>query len=169
MKGYFEIGKIVNTHGLKGELRVWPTTDEPSRFSLLQQVEVKLGNVTQSYEIEKLRYHKQFVILKLIGIDDIANAEKLKTGVLIIPEEKALPLYENEYYIRDLLGLTVVTETGEVLGKLIKIMPTGANDVYIVKTPEGELLIPAIRQCILKVDKQADLMTVHLLEGLREL
>lgn len=169
MPGYFEIGKITNTHGLKGELRVYPTTDEPERFSRLKEVDVRIKGHARTYEIESVRYHKQFVILKLSGINDATAAEALKTAVIVIPDKLALPLEKDQYFIRDLIGLTVFTEDGEELGELIRVLPTGANDVYVIKTNDKELLIPAIKQCILDVDIAAGKIIVHLLEGLREL
>ena len=165
---YFEIGKIVNTQGLKGELRVIPMTDDPKRFESLKTIEVFSKNQTKVYEIEQVRYHKQFVLLKLKGISDINDAEILRNSMIKIPQDMALPLEEDEYYIRDIYGLKVITNEGEDLGIIHDIIFTGANDVYIVKKEnKKDLLIPAIKQCILNVDVSNKIMTVKLLEGLR--
>ncbi len=167
---YFVVGKIVNTQGIKGEVRVLPTTDDVSRFELLDFVYVdKKGNI-QKYEIENIRYHKQFVIIKFKGIDDMTTGETLKNTEIKITEDMALPLGEDEYYISDLYSMEVVTDDGELLGTIQDIIFTGANDVYVVRNDESEkseILIPAIKQCILNVDKENNKMTVKLLEGLR--
>ncbi len=164
---YFVIGKIVNTQGIKGDLRVIPTTDDISRFELLDFVYIdKRGNLNK-YDIQNVRYHKQFVLLKLKGVDDMTMAESFKNSEIKITKDMALPLGEDEYYIRDLYSMEVVTDLGEVLGKIEDIIFTGANDVYVVKNDTGEILIPAIKQCILRVDKENNKMTVRLLEGLR--
>jgi 16S rRNA processing protein RimM len=165
----FEIGTVVNTQGLKGEVRVLPTTDDPTRFELLEEIELFTKNSSKIYKIQSLRYHKQFVILKLVGIDNMDDAEQLKTRVIKINEDKALPLLENEFYIRDLYNISVVTVEGENLGKITDIIAnTNANDVYVVKnTDSSEILIPALKQCILNVDITKNIMTVKLLKGLR--
>jgi len=164
---FFVIGKIVNTHGIKGDLKVIPTTDDISRFEILDFVYVdRKGNIDK-YEIQNVRYHKQFIILKLKNIDDMTTAEGFKNSELKITEDMALPLEEDEYYIRDLYSMRVVTELGEALGIIDDIIFTGANDVYVVCNDDKEILIPAIKQCILNVDIQNNIMTVRLLEGLR--
>lgn len=168
MPDFFEIGTIVNTHGVKGEVRVVPSTFDISRFELLNEVDVRTEKGNLKIKIEHVWYHKQFVILKLKGINSIDDAAKLKLGVIIIPREAALPLNEDEYYFSDLYGMEVVTDSGEALGQISNIITTGANDVYAVcKENQKELLIPAIKQCILNVDTNNNKMTVHLLDGLR--
>lgn len=164
---YFVIGKIVNTQGIKGDLRVIPTTDDISRFDSLDFVYIdKRGNIDK-YDIQNVRYHKQFVLLKLKGVDNMTIAESFKNSEIKITKDMALPLGEDEYYIRDLYSMDVVTDLGESLGKIEDIIFTGANDVYVVRNDISEILIPAIKQCILKVDKENNKMTVRLLEGLR--
>lgn len=171
MDNYFEIGKIAGTHGIKGTLRIFPTTDDPSRFDLLKEVIVENENEKIVCKVNKVAYHKNFVLLTLEEYNDINAAEKLKGGRILIPEDKALPLKKDEYYARDLYGIYVYTDEGELLGKLNEIYKTGANDVYSVlgEAPgEKELLIPAIKQCILSVDIKNRKMTVKLLKGLRD-
>lgn len=167
MSDYFVIGKIVNTQGIKGEVRVLPSTDDINRFKLLDELLVQKKNELETYEIETVRFHKQFVLLKFKGIDNMTDAEKLKNLEIKIPAELALPCEEDEYYIRDLYGLTVFEENGEKLGTLEDIIFTGANDVYIVKNENEQILIPAIKQCILNINIAEKTMTVKLLEGLR--
>lgn len=170
MKEYFEIGKITGTHGIRGTMRVFPTTEDPTRFERLKEIIVEIRGKQETFHIQKVAYHKQFVLLTVKEITDINVAELYKNGRILIPDAMAIPLEENEYYTRDLYGMRVVTEDGEELGELTQIFETGANDVYIVKkSPQDkELLLPAIKDCIRKVDVENNVMTVRLLEGLRE-
>lgn len=168
MDNYFVIGKIVNTQGIKGDMRVIPTTDDITRFELLSTVLIDRKGVITEYEVQNVRYHKQFVLLKLKGIDDMTTAETFKNSIVKINEEDAIPCEENEYYIRDLYDMQVVTTDGEKLGVINDIIFTGANDVYVIKNNDGkELLVPAIKDCIVNVDVENKTMTVKLLEGLR--
>ena len=167
MDKYFVIGNIVNTQGIKGELRILPSVDDIERFKLLDKIYVdRKGNIT-IYEVENVRFHKQFVLMKLKGIDDMTSAEKLKGTIAKITESMALPLEEDEYYIGDLYGMDVITDDGKELGTITDIIFTGANDVYVVKPTQGkDILIPAIKKCILKVDINNNQMLVKLLKGL---
>lgn len=169
MEQYFEIGKITGTHGIKGTMRVFPTTQDPTRFERLKEIIVENKGKRETFHIQKVAYHKQFVLLNVKEITDINVAELYKQATILIPDAMAIPLEEDEYYARDLYGLKVVTEDGEELGELTKIYVTGANDVYAVQknAEEKELLIPAIKDCIRKVDLEEGVMTVVLLEGLR--
>lgn len=167
MEQMFTIGKIVNTHGVKGEVRVLPSTDDVKRFNKLKEVIVE-NRLRTTYEIETVRYHKNFVLLKFKDVDTMDEAELLKNSLLKIERKDALPLQEDEYYQCDLYGLQVKTDTGRNLGELMDILMTGSNDVYVVRNEEKEILIPAIKQCILKVDLEAGEMIVHLLEGLED-
>lgn len=164
----FVIGKIVNTHGIRGELKIVPFTDDIKRFDLLKSIFVEKKSTLTEYKIMGIRYHKKFILMLLEGINDMTAAESLKGCELKIPEDEAVECGEDEYFIRDIYDLNVVTEDGESLGKITDIIFTGANDVYTVKNDDGkELLIPAIKQCIKKVDIENGIMTVKLLEGLR--
>lgn len=168
MNDYFEIGKIVNTQGIKGDVRIIPMTDDIKRFELLKEVEIYTNKWTKTLTIERVWYHKQFVIIKFKEINSMTEGETLKESLIRIPSELALPLNEDEYYSRDLYDMSVVTENGENLGVITSIINTGANDVYEITNDKKEtILIPAIKQCILNVNVQEKLMTVHLLEGLR--
>ncbi len=169
MEKFFEIGVITGTHGIQGTMRVFPTTQDPSRFERLKEVTVENRGKQEIFHIKKVAFHKKFVLLTVKEITDINAAELYKNARLLIPDAEAIPLEADEYYTRDLYGLRVVTDEGEELGELARIYETGANDVYAVqKTPEDkELLIPAIKDCILNVNLETGVMTVHLLEGLR--
>ena len=162
----FEIGKIVNTHGLKGEIKILPTTDDPRRFDLLKTLDIfKNGEIT-GYEIENIRYQKNLVFAKLKNINTIEEAAELKNSTIKISKEMALPLENNQYYIKDLYGLKVLS-SGEYLGTIKEVIQTGANDVYVIeREKEKDLLIPAIKQCVLDVDLKERVMTVSLLKGL---
>jgi len=172
LKEYIEVGKIINTHGIKGELKILPTTDDAKRFELLSEIYVQTKNGLVTYPIDSVRYVKNFVLLKFQGIEDMTQAERLKTCILKIPKNLALPLEENEYYVDDLYHVKVVTKEGEHLGEIVDILFTAGNDVYVVKdvtNPKSkELLIPAIEDCIISIDVEQKMMVVHLLEGLRE-
>lgn len=169
MEQYFEIGKITGTHGIWGTMRVFPTTEDPSRFERLKEIIVEIRGKRETFHIQKVAFHKQFVLLTVKEITDINVAELYKNGRILIPDAMAIPLGEDEYYNRDLYGLKVVTEEGEELGEITEIFPTGSNDVYVVKKDgKGkELLLPAIKDCIKNVDLENGVMTVKLLEGLR--
>lgn len=167
MEQFFQVGVISSTHGIRGEVKVFPTTDDKNRFKKLKKVLLDTGREHMMLEIEGVKFFKQFVILKFKGIDNINDIEKYKGKSLLVRREDAVRLQKDEYFIADMIGMTVYTEQEEVLGTLEDVLETGANDVYVVKCDDGkEILIPAIRQCILKVDVKAGRMVVHLLEGL---
>lgn len=165
---YFEIGKIVNTQGVKGDVRVVPITDEPERFLKLKVALVDNGKSKKEYPIENIWFHKTFVIIKFKGIDDMTAAEKLKGTSIKIDRKDAIPLEENEYYISDLYDMEVYTDEGEYLGIINDIIFTASNDVYEVKNNDTTILLPAIKQCILNVNIHERKMTVHMMEGLRD-
>lgn len=165
---YFEIGKIVNTQGVKGDVRVVPITDEPERFLKLKVALVDNGKSKKEYSIENIWFHKTFVIIKFKGIDDMTAAEKLKGTSIKIDRKDAIPLEENEYYISDLYDMDVYTDESEYLGIINDIIFTASNDVYEVKNNDTTILLPAIKQCILNVNINERKMTVHMMEGLRD-
>lgn len=167
MEQFLQVGVISSTHGIRGEVKVYPTTDEKTRFQELKEVILDTGKEQMTLEIENVRYFKQMVILKFRGIDNINDIERYKGRPLLVCREDAVPLDENEYYIADLIGMDVVTEDGSFFGRLSDVMETGANDVYIIQTEkQGEVLIPAIRECILDVDPEKRQMKIHLMKGL---
>lgn len=165
----FEIGKIVNTQGIKGDVRCVSFTDDIKRFDLLKSVYVTTGKTTRVLEIERHRYHKQFVVIKFKGVDTMNDAESLKNSIIKIDESEALPLKEDEYYIGDLYGLEVFDKDNNKIGKIKDIIFTGANDVYVIEREDKkDLLLPAIKQCILNVDIEENKMIVEVLKGLDE-
>ena len=167
MEDLLRVGVIVSTHGIAGEVKVFPTTDDVNRFKKLKKVQIDLGREKLELNIASVKFFKNIVILKFKEFNNINEVGKILKKDILITREQAVPLEENENFICDLIGLKVVTDDGTLLGSLTDVLQTGANDVYIVSTQEGkEILIPAIKQCILKVDLEENIMTVHLLEGL---
>ncbi len=167
MKDYLELGQIVNTRGLRGEVKVNPYTENMERFEELENIIVKTKAEQKEYKIEKVSYSKNQVILKLKGIDHIDYAEKLRSGMILIKKSDLPPLEEGVYYLADLIGLEVYTEQGELLGKVDDIYNTGANDIYVVKNELGmQKLLPGIDEVIKKVDLSNNKIIVNLIEGL---
>ena len=167
MEELLRVGVISSTHGVRGEVKVFPTTDDPERFRLLKEVLLDTGREKLSLKIQNVKFFKNMVILKFEGYDNINQIEMYRGKELWIRRDQAVELKENEYFIADLVGLTVIDDEEKVLGTLTDVIQTGANDVYAVKLENGkEVLIPAIRQCILDVDVKNGIMTVHLMKGL---
>lgn len=170
MEQRLQVGIITATHGLKGEVKVYPTTDDPARFRRLKQVILDNGKENRILELEGVKFFKQFVILKFKGLDDINDVEKFGKAGLYVTRENAVRLRQDEYFIADLIDMTVELEDGTELGTLRDVITTGANDVYEVTLLQGgSVLIPAIKECILDVDVENARMRVHLLDGLLEL
>ena len=168
-KDYLQVGVITSTHGIKGEVKVFPTTDDPGRFDYLKNVVLDTGKQQIPLEISGVKYFKQFVIVKFKGIDNINDIEKYKSMPLYVSREDAVELEDDEYFMADLVGMQVVTEDETEFGVLKEVMETGANDVYIIDTKSyGEVLIPAIKECILDVDLENNRMKIHLMDGLVE-
>lgn len=166
MEDLLKVGVITTTHGIRGEVKVFPTTDA-ERFLDLHYVMLDTGRDFRSLDIQNVKFFKNLVILKFKGIDNINDIEMYKQRELWVPREEAQELEEDEYYIGDLIGMEVLLEDGSKFGELKDVMETGANDVYIVETKEGEeVLLPAIKDCILDVDVENNTMTVHLMKGL---
>lgn len=166
MEQFLQVGVISSTHGIRGEVKVFPTTDDPVRFKKLKNVLLDTGREQLELEVQSVKFFKQFVIVKFKSIDNINDIEMYKGKRLLIPREDAVALGKDEYYIADLIGMEVFTEEGR-FGVLKDVMETGANEVYIIASDEhGEVLVPAIRQCILDVDIKEKKMKIHLMEGL---
>ena len=166
MEQFLQVGVISSTHGIRGEVKVFPTTDDPARYKKLKKVLLDTGKERLELEIQSVKFFKQFVIVKFKGIDNINDIEMYKGKRLLIPREDAVALGKDEYYIADLIGMEGFTEEGR-FGVLKDVMETGANEVYIIASDEhGEVLVPAIRQCILDVDIKEKKMKIHLMEGL---
>lgn len=165
--GYVSAGTITSTHGIRGEVKVYPTVDDPDRFSSFGKVLLSNGKTEVEAEIEKVKYFKNLVIVKFRGIDDINDVMKYRRWNILVTREDAADLQEGQYFEVDIIGLKVVTDDDREIGKITEILHTGANDVYTVKGESGkEILIPAIQQCILDVDLENGVMKVHLLNGM---
>lgn len=170
MEDMLRVGVISSTHGVRGEVKVFPTTDDPARFEELETVLLDTGKEKLELEIAGVKFFKNMVILKFKGYDSINDVERYRGKDLWITREQAVPLGEDENFVADLIGLAVVTDEGETLGTMKDVMFTGANDVYVVERENGkELLLPAIKDCILDVDLENGVMTVHVLDGLLDL
>lgn len=167
MKERLQVGVISSTHGVRGEVKVFPTTDDINRFKKLKEVILVTDKTEKVLKITSVKFFKQFAILKFDGIDTLNDVEVYKGASLYVDRKNAVKLQKDEYFIADLIDLAVVDENGKELGTLIDVMKTGANDVYIVKNSEGkELLFPAIKECILDIDFKEKKMTVHVMDGL---
>ncbi len=166
---YLAVGQIVGPHGIRGELKVEVMTDFPERYQ--PGTKLYMGKSTDDpaaipVQIAASRPHQGRVLVKLVSVPDRNAAELLRGLYLLIPEHEAMPLGEHENYMHDLIGLHVETEAGEALGELVEIILTPANDVYVVTGPQGEVLIPALRDVVLGVDLDSRVMRVALPEGL---
>ncbi|MCD7762402.1 MAG: ribosome maturation factor RimM [Lachnospiraceae bacterium] len=198
MQNILRVGAVTTTHGLAGEVKVFPTTDDPARFRSLKSVLIETNtnavsghaqrsdtgvkysgskdaaasnpDTLRELEVERVRFFKNLVIVKFRGLDRIEDVEGFRGCSLYVTRENAVKLEEGEYFIADLLGLHVYTdEDSSLFGTLTDVLQTGANDVYEVTLQDGrQVLIPAIRQCILDVDIENGSMRIHLLEGLLE-
>ena len=158
----FQVGVITSPHGLRGEVKVYPTTDDPSRFKEKRSERV--------LKVRSVKFFKQFVILGFEGLNRIEDVESLRQCPLLVERKDAVPLEEDEYYIADLIGLSVRREDGTEIGTLKEVLETGANDVYVVgREGQKDLLLPAISQCILDVQPEEGFITVHIMEGLEDL
>lgn len=169
MEARFQIGVITSPHGVAGEVNVFPTTDDPKRFKRLKEVILVQGKTEKVVAIESVKFFKQMVILKLSGYDDRDGVEKLRQCSLFVERDKAVRLQRDEYFIADLIGLKVLDDDkdGEEIGILEDVMTTGANDVYVIKLKDGrELLLPAIKQCVIDVNVEEGFVRIHILEGL---
>lgn len=167
MEDMLQVGVITQTHGVRGEVKVFPTTDDVNRFKKLKQVILDTGKKKMPLEIQSVKFFKQFVILKFKGIDNINDIEKYKRCSLYVTREHAVALEEDEYFIADMIGMEVCTEDGNIFGTLKDVIETGANDVYVIENAEhGEVLVPAIKECIRSVDIEKGQMMIHLMDGL---
>ncbi|WP_139492892.1 ribosome maturation factor RimM [Brevibacillus dissolubilis] len=168
-KKYYRVGKLVNTQGLRGEVRVVSTTDFPDeRFQVGN--ELLLFHPTlpqpQTLTIASRRQHKEFELLTFKGYENINDIEKYKGGELKVSEDELLELEDDEFYIHQLIGCEVVTDEGEELGRITDVLQPGANDVWVVKGKRGEILLPFIEDCIKHVDVKNKRVVAHIMEGL---
>lgn len=167
MEEFLQIGVISSTHGIKGEVKVYPTTDDVNRFKKLKEVYLYTGKEHLILHPESVKFFKQFVIIKFKEYSNINEIEQFRNKSLLVDRENAVELRKNEYFIADLIGLKVMTDEEKQLGILKDVLQTGANDVYIVETEEGkEVLLPAIKECVLNVDIEGGEILVHIMPGL---
>lgn len=167
MEELLQVGVITSTHGVRGEVKVFPTTDDPERFKTLKHVLLDTGREKKPLEIQGVKFFKQFVILKFKGIDNINDIERYKRCPLLVERKDAVALEEDEYFIADMLGMEVAEEDGRRFGTLKDVIQTGANDVYVIDSLEhGEVLVPAIKECILEVDIPKGRMKIRVMDGL---
>ena len=169
MENLLRVGVITTTHGVRGEVKVFPTTDDPQRFKKLKKVILDDGKQQLDLEIASVKFFKNLVILKFKGLDNINDVEKFKQADLLVTRENAVKLKPGEYFIADLIGLQGISDEGEDLGELTDVIQTGANDVYVfTKAGFADLLVPKIPDCVKEIDLEKGTVLVHLLPGLRD-
>ena len=167
MEELFRVGVISNTHGIRGEVKVYPTTDNVRRFDDLKELILDTGKEQLNLHVTSVKYLKNMVILKFKEFDNINDIIPYKGMDLLVTRENAIPLEEGEYYIADIIGSKVITDEDKILGTLTDVLQTGANDVYVVKTKDGkEVLLPSIEECILDRDIENKIVKVHIMKGL---
>ena len=165
-ESFLKVGVVTSTHGLKGEVKVYPEVDDPRLFSRFKHLYLINRKGREKLDVERVMYHKNMVILKLSGVDDINSAQGIRNSDLMLPRDEIMSLEENRYFEADLLGIQAVTDDGRVLGCVSEIIHTGANDVYVVRGEDGEILIPAIKSCIKDIDIPEKKMVIVPIEGL---
>lgn len=166
MEDMLRIGVITSPHGVHGEVKVFPTTDDVKRYSKLKKALLSHNGSVSEVHIKSVKYQKNMVILGMEEYSSMNEAEDLREAELYVSRSDAIKLNKDEYYIADLIGMNVKTDIGTD-GKLIDVMQTGANDVYVIGLDDGrELLLPAIADCVLDVDVASSTMQVHVLPGL---
>ena len=170
MEEMLRVGVITTTHGVRGEVKVYPTTDDAERFLELEEIWLDTGKERLPLKIQNVKFFKNMVILKFEGYDDINAVQAWRQKDLLVTREQAVELQEDEYFIGDLIGLHVEDEEGNALGVLRDVLETGANDVYLVSRPgEKDLMLPATKDCIREVDLESGIMRVRVLPGLLDL
>lgn len=166
MKDFFRVGVIANTHGIRGEVKIFSTTDDVKRFDYLKEAYIDAGKEKIKVEVSNVRYFKNLVIVKFKGIDNINDIERYKGKDLLVTRENALPLEEGEYYLADIIGANVYTEDGNLFGSLEDVIETGANLVYSVQHEGKEVLLPVIDDCVKEVNVEEKKVIVHIMKGL---
>jgi len=169
MYDLLQVGVISSMHGVHGEVKVFPTTSDPNRYKKLKEVLLDNGKEMITLKLTGVKFFKQFVIVKFEGYDNPNDIEKYKGKPIYVTRENAVKLEKDEYFVADLYDIEVYEDNGELLGVIVDVIETGSNDVYTVKCTDGsEILLPAIKQCILDVDIENRKMTVHVMDGLRD-
>lgn len=167
MEKYFRVGVVANTHGIRGEVKVYPTTDDINRFKKLKKCILDTGKEYIDLNVESVKFFKNMVILKFKEYNNINDIECYKGKDILVSRDNAVKLEKGEYYIADILGAKVILEDGSEFGVLEDVMQTGANNVYVVKTLDNkEVLLPKIDECVKKLDIENKIVTVHIMKGL---
>ena len=167
MEKYLRVGVIASAHGVHGEVKVYPTTDDIKRFDDLKEVLLDNGKEMIPLNVTGAKYFKNMAILRFAQFDNVDQVIPYKGKDLLVTRENAVPLEEGEYFIADILGSTVITDKGEEFGALADVIQTGANDVFVVKTSEEkEVLLPVIDECVLDIDLENKIVKVHIMKGL---
>ena len=167
MLDYFRVGVIANSHGVKGEVKVYPTTDDTDRFKDLETVYLDDNVTYRELHVKSVKYVKNMVVLGFKEYNNMNDILGLKGMDLYVDRENAIPLKEGEFYVADMIGADIVTDENEHFGTLSNILKTGANDVYVIKTDNGkEVLFPSIPECILEKDLESKVIKVHIMDGL---
>ena len=169
MEDMFQVGIITSPHGVKGEVKVFPTTDDNKRFKKLKECFIEYKDELMPVKACGCKFFKNMVILRFEDLNNMNDVEKFRKCKIFVDREHAVSLEDDEYFVADLLGVSVIDENGNVLGMLEDVIETGANDVYVVKNNSGnEILIPAIKDCILDVNVNERVMRVHLLKEMED-
>lgn len=165
---FYKVGKIVNTHGIRGEVRVIPTTDfVEERFAPKAKLYIEMPDENQEVTVQSARPHKGMMIVKFSGFDNINDVEKFRNHQLLVSEEDQEPLEDGAYYYHQIIGLKVKTVDGRELGTIKEILSSGANDVWVVQRPnQKDLLLPKIDDVVKDVNLDDGVVTVELMEGL---
>ncbi len=167
MNSYLKVGIITQTHGIRGEVKVFPTTDDPMRFKKLKEILLDYKGEYINLEISGVKLFKQYVILKFKDIDDINEVEKYKGSELFVTRQNAVKLKKDEYFIADLIGIKAISDDNKYEGIINDVLQTGANDVYEVSLSNGKIVyLPAIKECIIDVNIENSLLTFHMMNGL---
>ena len=169
MEEMLQVGVISSTHGVRGEVKVFPTTDDAKRFDKLKEVIIKANNVEKTLHIKSVKYFKNMVILGFKEYETLNEVEILKGQPLYVTRKQTVPLLADEYFIADLIDMDVIDEEAALKGKITDVMQTGANDVYVITLEDKrEFLLPAIKECVRKIDMKERVMYIHIMEGLLE-
>lgn len=164
---YLVVGEILKPFGFRGEVKIKTITDFPKR--LVKHKTIYIGAPPRAFQVERARFHADYVLMKFVGYDTDTSVAKLRGALVQIPADQAAPLKKNQYYHHQIVGLRIVTVEGQDIGAVREILETGANDVYLVHTADGkEILLPAIQSVIKKIDLAAKTITVELMPGLME-
>jgi 16S rRNA processing protein RimM len=169
MEDLLRIGVVTTTHGVRGEVKVYPTTDDVKRFKKCDEVILVTREGNQTLHVELVKFFKNIVILKFKEYNTLNDVERFRQCDLMVTRENALPLEEGQFYLCDVIGASVKEEDGSYIGEVTDVIETGANLVFDIRTKDGkEVLFPVIPECIKKVDTEKGEVTAHIMKGLME-